>query len=200
LTMAAMRALMYEFMSTVDTKIQGVVAPITANMNTNNAELVRQINLARAGLKELDTRTKALESSDNSEANFPIAVNAEGIFQTPDQAMEFRLQVGATTMQWVDWRNQKQYPLRARGDFPEDVRDKQRAFSKLFIPIRDLCQKSSNWSPNCRVGVNGFKGSLFVTNGDDIWALVTINQISIDKFNFVPVGDELSDWGITVPQ
>ncbi|CAK0837596.1 unnamed protein product, partial [Prorocentrum cordatum] len=203
-TTAAMRALVGEFMTTVDTKIKEAVAPITANMNTNSAELVRRINLARAELKEHDARTKVKATS-------PIAANAEGefhrvpqsyviILQTPDQAKEFRIQAGVTTMQWIDPRNQRQYTLRARGDLPEDVRDKQRALSKLFIPIRDLCQKSANWPPNCRVEVDGFKGRLFVTNGDDIWTLIATNQISMDKFNFVPVGDELSDRGVNMPQ
>ncbi|CAK0860276.1 unnamed protein product, partial [Prorocentrum cordatum] len=143
--------------------------------------------------------------------NFPITQHAEGefhrvsqsysiIFPTTEKAKEFRLQIAATTMTWVDPRNGRQFPLRARGDLPADARDMQRKLSKLYTPMREFALKSTKWSDACRLGVNGFKGSLFITNGDDIWALITANQISYDKYHFVPVGDELADWGISIQQ
>eukprot|EP00959_Pyramimonas_sp_CCMP1952_P008212 171627-Pyramimonas_sp.AAC.1 len=60
--------------------------------------------------------------------------------------------MAATTMTWVDPRNGRQFPLRARGDLPADVRDMQRKFSKLYTPMRELALKCPKWSDTCRLG------------------------------------------------
>ncbi|CAK0897877.1 unnamed protein product [Prorocentrum cordatum] len=179
-------------------EVRSQLAPISEHINRHNGELVaRMSNRRPSGSWTSEyVRMKLLTvwigtwprpvldkirrgHYEQIEQNLPIAADSTGDFHRVAQSYVI---IFPTMDKAMEFRLQ------------------QRQFSKLYTPMRDLVGKSSKWSEGCRLGVNGFKGTLFVTNGDDIWTLITTNQISIDQFNFVPVGDELADWGISVQQ
>ena len=91
--------------------------------------------------------------------------------------------------------------MRVRADLPQPVRNKKRAFHKLYIPVRDLLQQSLLWTPDCQLGIDGFRGVMRVKNDTDVWSLIDIKQVNIrngeEQFCFEPNFSELEEWGIS---
>ncbi|CAK0804679.1 unnamed protein product [Prorocentrum cordatum] len=74
---------------------------------------------------------------------------------------------------------------------------RQKAFNGIFEPFLNELKKSPKWGPSCRLGVNGFKGVLLVRDDEDIWEIVAARDKSKSDVEFIPIHEELAEWGIS---
>ncbi|CAK0905332.1 unnamed protein product, partial [Prorocentrum cordatum] len=62
-------------------------------------------------------------------------------------------------------------------------------------------KQSYMWSPDCQLGIDGFRGVVRMKNDLDVWNLIEIKQVSIrngeEQFTFEPNFEELEGRGIT---
>ena len=133
-----------------------------------------------------------------------VGVNYKLTFNSEVHADDFMDQFNRAGHMWTDPRDGTKHPLRVRGDLPVDARNKRKAFSKICVQIKDFLSASPRWNPTCRLGVNGYKGILQVSNDEDIWELVYAKpsgmQDGQETYSFEPKQSELSLWNITPDQ
>ena len=102
---------------------------------------------------------------------------------------------------WTDPRDSTKRLLLVRGDLPVDARSRRRALSKIYTQIKGFLSRSPRWNPSCRLGVNGHKGVLQVSNDDGIWELVVAKPTGLqdgqEVFSFELKQSELSQWRIS---
>ncbi|CAK0884785.1 unnamed protein product, partial [Prorocentrum cordatum] len=121
-------------------------------------------------------------------------------FKTEDSATEFQRKANMVGISCRDFRDQSVHPLRIRGDLPLHVRQKKRAFSSIYVSVKQLAMKSPPSDASCKLGVNGRKGALQVISDSDVYELVSAKQGSGDQFTFEPNQASLTTWGITPDQ
>ncbi|CAK0816212.1 unnamed protein product, partial [Prorocentrum cordatum] len=187
------------------------------SVETNVTTLTQHMGNAKAHITAINNQMtevmKMQSHSDSLKAQYPdLLANVEAkffaiaqsysiIFQNKDDASQFQREANRAGVVWTDPRSQLPHQLRVRADLPQPVRNKKRAFHKLWLPVRDLLQQSYMWSPDCQLGIDGFRGVMRVKNDLDVWNLIEIKQVRIrngeEQFTFEPNFEEVEEWGIT---
>eukprot|EP00959_Pyramimonas_sp_CCMP1952_P373670 7825538-Pyramimonas_sp.AAC.1 len=52
------------------------------------------------------------------------------------------------------------------------------------------------WTRDCRLGVNGGKGTLQVTSASEFWELIRARLLGEESFVFEPIQTNLDRWGL----
>ncbi|CAK0846302.1 unnamed protein product [Prorocentrum cordatum] len=137
------------------------------------------------------------ELTDDVEVTYDtVNQNYNITFKSPLVANKFQQLANQAGIFWGDPRDQKQYPLRVRGDMPLEVRREKSAVAALWQLMHEKISIQPSWSSARRLGVNGHEGVLQVT-ADDAWESVKAVPMGIDAFHFQAEQANLTRRGIS---
>ncbi|CAK0799537.1 unnamed protein product [Prorocentrum cordatum] len=86
--------------------------------------------------------------------------------------------------QWMDPRDGSMHYMKARSDLPKDVRTTQRALSKVWDPIIELFGARPRYTAGSKPIINGYKGTIHWSDGNDVWPLVSCSDVNHASFTF----------------
>ncbi|CAK0861043.1 unnamed protein product, partial [Prorocentrum cordatum] len=105
-------------------------------------------------------------------------------FTSEALAKEFSEVFNNANATWQDPRDGGIHFLKSRTDLPKDVRTTQRALSRCWDPIIELFAESPKYTPQSKPIINGYKGTIHWTDGEDVWPLVTCTDVNHAAFTF----------------
>ncbi|CAK0793203.1 unnamed protein product, partial [Prorocentrum cordatum] len=105
-------------------------------------------------------------------------------FTSEALAKEFSEVFNNANATWQDPRDGGIHFLKSRTDLPKDVRTTQRALSRCWDPIIELFAESPKYTPQSKPIINGYKGTIHWTDGEDVWPLVTCTDVNRAAFTF----------------
>ncbi|CAK0869997.1 unnamed protein product, partial [Prorocentrum cordatum] len=105
-------------------------------------------------------------------------------FSSEAMAKEFTEVFNNSDNQWMDPRDGSMHYMKARSDLPKDVRTTQRALSKVWDPIIELFGASPRYTAGSKPVINGYKGTIHWSDGNDVWPLVSCSDVNHASFTF----------------
>jgi len=120
-------------------------------------------------------------------------------FPTQSSAHDFLESARASPMSWKDPQSSLNVPLRARPDRSLSVRLVMRAMGALWSQVEEAITSSGRMRQDVKIATTGHKGTLFVTDGKDVWVLFstkTHGPASDENCQISFVAENCCHWGI----
>jgi hypothetical protein len=152
--------------------------------------------------------TEILDSIDISVAE-KVTVRAHNLnkcysFIFPDaaSASQFLETAECLLSEWADPKSSTIYTIKFKADRPIETRYVMKVMGSLYGNVKDALVASGNWKPTHRLGTTGPRGTLFLSDGEDVIELYKVRHSNVRgelTCTIEPFLPALQDLGIDSP-
>ncbi|CAK0898297.1 unnamed protein product [Prorocentrum cordatum] len=118
-------------------------------------------------------------------------------FETNEQAKEFVQRVNAFGVQWHDPMASQAVDLKVRMDVPVEISRVNRLLGILWSKVHETAIANNKCSVGYRLGAQGYRGNLWLMQGDEVDALFTVKGAETMQTDIQPNMPKLMSLGFT---
>jgi len=122
------------------------------------------------------------------------------VFPTTSACSDFIAKCRTLGLEWADARRGGSHELRIKPDRSLSARLTLRLMGSLWSSMSEILKNKHADRPQLRVGSNGPRGGLFVTDGEDLWEcfqITLVGQPAQENYEIEPMLEALAGFGVS---